>query len=252
MDDDRAGGALPGGLLIFVSPAAVIGHGLAAERTLKALGAEIGIVDQDDCRLAGHVHAFIIVPAALGRIDSVTDENELAVLEAGLDFLAVAYADPVPAILELKIDTVARDRERSEILTGNLDQRHLLHPAAIVSRLQAGGGELLGQQCDGLLLALGTGHAAIILVARKFARDANHGGFGKLARFDVGDVERAACAHHIAGSQREGGGNGKNCADHGYPRPIGLFEWPGFLQSARQAASYLACHTGVLAAGIAP
>ena len=37
---------------------------------------EVGIVDQDDEHLAVHVLALEIVPAALGRVDTVADEHQ--------------------------------------------------------------------------------------------------------------------------------------------------------------------------------
>src|SRR3546814_17791129 len=48
MDDEGGCGALPGGFLIFVCPAAIIGHRPTLERTFEARRLIVGIVDQDD------------------------------------------------------------------------------------------------------------------------------------------------------------------------------------------------------------
>ena len=68
VDDEGGGGALPRRFLIFVGPAAVIGHRPAVERPLQALGLPIGIVDEDDHRLAAHVDTGIVVPARSGAL----------------------------------------------------------------------------------------------------------------------------------------------------------------------------------------
>src|SRR3546814_2159938 len=75
VDDDRRGGALPRGFLVFVGPAPVIGHRAAVERAVAPGGFPVGIVDEDDDGLPRHVDAGIIVPAALGRVDAVADED---------------------------------------------------------------------------------------------------------------------------------------------------------------------------------
>ena len=76
MDDQHARGAAPRGFLIFVGPAAVIGHRLAAEIAFPAL--EIGVVDEHDEHLALDVVALEIVPVALGRGHAVADEDQRA------------------------------------------------------------------------------------------------------------------------------------------------------------------------------
>src|SRR3546814_9408776 len=48
VDDQHGGGALPRGFLIFVRPAAIIGHRAAVEFALGFLGLPVGIVDEDD------------------------------------------------------------------------------------------------------------------------------------------------------------------------------------------------------------
>src|SRR5438445_473479 len=62
VDDEDSRGAAPRGLLIFVGPAAVIGHRLPAEIAFAAL--EVGVVDEHDQQLALDVLTFEIVPVA--------------------------------------------------------------------------------------------------------------------------------------------------------------------------------------------
>ena len=68
-------GALARAFFIFVGPAAVIGHRLAAEIAFAAL--KVGVVDQHNEDLAAHVLALEIVPAALGRFHAIADEHQL-------------------------------------------------------------------------------------------------------------------------------------------------------------------------------
>src|SRR3546814_2339988 len=64
VDDQRGGGALAGRLLIFVGPAAVIGHRAAVELALGLLGLPVGIVDEDDDRLPLHIDPGVVFPAS--------------------------------------------------------------------------------------------------------------------------------------------------------------------------------------------
>ena len=165
VDDDGARRALAGGFLILIGPAAVIGHRLAVEGTFERLRPVIGIVDQDDRGLARHVHAVIVVPALLGRVDAVADEDQFAVLESGLGILAIGHTDPVGAVGELHVAILATgDGQRGIIPAGNLDQGHVLDPAAVVAGCKAGLLEFLDQIGDGLFLARGAGRTALELI----------------------------------------------------------------------------------------
>ncbi len=77
--DQQAGGALARGFLVLVGPAAVVGHGLAAEVALA--GFEVGVVDQHHRDLALQVDALEVVPVALGRLDAVADEHQRRVVD---------------------------------------------------------------------------------------------------------------------------------------------------------------------------
>ena len=83
MDDQGPGRSFAGGFLEFVSPAAVVGHSLAVEQ-FGVVGMEAWVVDQDHYGLPLDVHAGIIVPAALRRIDTVANEDEGAVFQVDL------------------------------------------------------------------------------------------------------------------------------------------------------------------------
>ena len=74
MDDHDAGGAAASALLIFVGPAAVIGHRLAAEIAFPAL--EVGVVDQDDDDLPANVDVLEIVPLPFRGGHAVSGEDD--------------------------------------------------------------------------------------------------------------------------------------------------------------------------------
>src|SRR4029078_3426898 len=82
MDDHHAGRAEPRRFFIFVGPAAVIGHRLAAEIAFSA--PEVRGVDEHAKDLTVHVLALEVVPVPLGSLDSVTREDERRVGEVDL------------------------------------------------------------------------------------------------------------------------------------------------------------------------
>src|SRR3546814_16279064 len=98
VDDQRGGGALAGRLLIFVCPAAVIGHRAAVELALGLLGLPVGIVDEDDDRLPLHIDPGIVVPALFGRVDAVSDEDDVAVLDRDFRLDAIGGGAEVGAV----------------------------------------------------------------------------------------------------------------------------------------------------------
>ena len=166
MDHQHALGALAGAFLIFVGPAAVIGHRLAAEIAFAPF--EIGVVDQHDQDLALGVETLEVVPAALGRLDAVADEHQLGACRS---FIALsplvgartAICSPwvsgvaLPAILRLIV------RRGGEF---GAEQRHRLGPFAlavdhVAARLKAGLGELVAEIGDRLGLAGGRRSAAL-------------------------------------------------------------------------------------------
>ena len=65
--DDDAGRALPRGLLEFIGPAPVIGHGAALEETFVVRN-EARIVDEQNDDFALHIDAGVVVPLVFGRV----------------------------------------------------------------------------------------------------------------------------------------------------------------------------------------
>jgi len=193
VDDQHAGRALAGGFLIFVGPAAVVGHRLAAE--VAHAGFEVRIVDQHDGDLAFEVHALEVVPFALRRLHAVAHEHQRRILQRhGLgavqrrahgDLLALGEA------LCLAVDGEGQRRCARDI---RLQQRHRLGPFAlavpeVAAGLHAGCLELRDHVIDGLLLAGGGGATAFegiggkrLDVVRQSMRIDGRGGRGKQRR----------------------------------------------------------------------
>src|SRR5690606_33212038 len=170
------------GFLELVDPAPVIGHRPAVERALERLGLVVRVVDQDLRGLPAHVDPGIVVPVLLWRDHAVADEHDLAVVEVDpLDF-AIADADPVQA----NRVALAGNGQRLVVAGGNLDQRHVLEPAAVVARLQPGALELLDQVGERLLLARRPRRAPLELVERERAGDLLQRRLGQLPGSDLG------------------------------------------------------------------
>ena len=166
MHDEHAGGAELGRLLELVGPAAVVGHRLAAEdlRIQLVRIADRGdgrIVDEDDDRLALHVNAAEIIPLELGRLDAVSREDQLRVLEPHFVGDVFAEDDDFIANLERPGLSAPLHDDRSLRLRRQADERHFLRPGSVrIARLKSGGLELLDEVLDGQLLALRAGRAA--------------------------------------------------------------------------------------------
>jgi hypothetical protein len=169
--DQRGGRALLGGFLIFVGPAAVIGHRAPAERAFEPLRLPIGIVDQDDDRLPLDVDARIIVPAALGRVDAVADEHDIAVLDVDARRHAIGADHHLRPVGEAQRLGAAGEGQRADVPGFQLDQRHVLEPAAIVAGLEARRLELLDQIGQRLGFARRARLAALELVGGETLRD---------------------------------------------------------------------------------
>ena len=178
VDDQRADGTASRGLFVLVHPAAVEGHRLAAELARHRLAGcrlEVGIVDEHDDDLAAHVDALEIVPAALGRGDSVADEHHWR----------VGYAHAIHQANRAEIEVVGKSergrlaalaegqiRRRLEL---GVDHRHGLRPAAILSGgLEAGRLELFDEVRDRLFLAGSARRAALEFVGCEDACDLRH------------------------------------------------------------------------------
>src|SRR5581483_6638397 len=75
VDDQGSGGSLTGSLFELIGPAAVIGHGFAAEH-LRIV--DLRIIDEDHNDLALHT-VLKIVPVELRSHDAITGENQVRV-----------------------------------------------------------------------------------------------------------------------------------------------------------------------------
>ncbi len=159
--DQHAQRALARGLLVLVGPAAVIGHGPAAEAPGGGV-LEVRVVDQDDGDLALQVDALEVVPAALGRLDAVAHEHHgrvadihLVHRQQGLDHDLVALGQGPP----LAVQAEAQGHRISHLEAVKGDG---LGPAAVLAAgLQLHGGELAGQVVDHLGLGVGGRAAAL-------------------------------------------------------------------------------------------
>src|SRR5277367_496738 len=89
MNDDRGGGALLGGDLVLVGPAAIVSHGAALKHFRIELGGICGIRDgrivyEHDDGLALHIDALVVIPAILGSHNAVAHENHGGVVDLNL------------------------------------------------------------------------------------------------------------------------------------------------------------------------
>ena len=177
MDDQRRDRSAPRRFLELVGPAAVVGHRLAGEFACDRLtlsGFEVRIVDQEDGDLALQVDALEVVPPALGRIHSISDEDHRGARDPRL----VHRTDgaEIDVLREAQRGRLARLRDRqARRLQLGADHRHRLRPAAVLTAgLQPRRLELLGQISDRLLLARSAHRAALELVRRQHSRDLGH------------------------------------------------------------------------------
>ena len=200
MDDDRGGCALARGFLIFVGPAAIIGHRAAVEGAGQAGRLVIGIIHQDDDGLPLHIHAGIVVPALFRGVDAIAHEDDRAVLDRNMRLGRAIGADHhFGAIGGGDGGFAAGEGQRRDILRGDLDQRDILEPAAIIAGLQAQLREFGREQRQRLLLARRSGRAPFIGVGRQFLHQPLH------------RVDRWACG----GGCRLRGGAGGRSVGHG-------------------------------------
>ena len=179
MDDQRRGRPTTTCLLELVSPTTVIGHGLATEPLgieLVWLG-RIGnrrIIDEDDDRLAPHIHVSEIIPAVLGGVDPVTHENHIAF---GHRDIATETRAPGHIILRPH-QSLTPELEAHRRLHSN--DGHILSPGAIRHPwLKTRAAELLHQIIHRLGLARSTRTAPLKLITGQ-----HPGVFQDLCRLD--------------------------------------------------------------------
>ena len=210
VDDQHRRGALPRRFFIFIRPAAIIGHCTAVEFALGFGGLPVGIVDEDDDGLPLHIKARIVVPALFGGDDAVSDKDHIAVLDRGRRLNAIAERHIVLGILRGNGRLAAGESQRRGVLRSDLDQRHILRPAAVVAGLQPRFLILLDQISDGLFLARGAGGTAFIGVERQLLRDFLQRRERQFGDFDVGDCGGGGCGGFV---RRVARGNGQKRRD---------------------------------------
>ncbi|MNS43143.1 hypothetical protein D3C72_755380 [compost metagenome] len=154
--------------LELVGPAAVEGHGLAVELARDRMafrGVEVGVIDQNQHDLAGQIDPLVVVPAALGRIHAIADEDQGRVLERDMAHRAVGGDDDVHGPLQGGGLSLAGDANGGgSVLAGAADLGHLNPGPVGAAGLQPERLKLLGQPCDGLVLARRDRGAAFELI----------------------------------------------------------------------------------------
>ena len=164
VDDEDGPRAAPQPFLVFVDPAAIVSERGAIEE-FRIVGS--GFVGEEHQHLAGHVHAFEIVPVPFRRRDAVADEDRVRVEGRAV---ALAHVDAHQVVEQLEIDLLAAGR-RGDLrlgLRGDAHQRHLLEVGAILARrFGAGRRQLPRDVFRGQVAAPGSHAAAFQQVARK-------------------------------------------------------------------------------------
>ena len=144
VDQDHAGGTLPGGFLILVGPATVIGHGIAVEEAGLRVGIT-GVVDQHDHRLACNIEAFIVVPVIFGGHDAIAHKDKIAVLDLNLVGGQLGPVDDVFAHAQAQRLAIMGDVKTGRFrIERDLQQRYRLEIASVESRFQTDAGHLVG------------------------------------------------------------------------------------------------------------
>jgi hypothetical protein len=155
VDDEHSGGALPRANLVLVSPAAVVGHRLAAE-CLRVVR-DGRIVDEHHQRLSFNVNVLVVVPLVFRSDDAVADKHQVRSINArgvghvfrpGNDVVLPFQRQPFTPLVERQ----RRWRRR------NADERHLLNVGTIgVAWLESGLLKLIDEITNGQILTLGPG-----------------------------------------------------------------------------------------------
>ena len=170
MDDDRAGRAAATSFLELVSPATIIGHGLAFEELVFAGVA--WIIDQHHDGLARHIKALIIVPAIFWCDDTIANKNQFRARPCG--FRAILFLGPDDGVFfqsHRKIFprcAAGEGQSRSVFVERLLDHAHGLEPGAVFARwLQSNTFHFRGNPVCGLLAFFACRAAAFKGVIRK-------------------------------------------------------------------------------------
>ena len=167
VDQDHSHRALARGLFILVSPAAVVGEGLALEefRIVRRR-----FIHQHQQNFAVHVQAFVVVPVVFRRFDAVADEDDVGV-HIRLGLLSLVVGDVF--IERLQIHRLALLGHQRKLGVGqgrDADQGHFLHVSAVISGgLQSVFGKLRGDVLRGNVAAALARAAAFQQIVRQIA-----------------------------------------------------------------------------------
>ncbi len=163
VDDDRRRRALARRALVLVGPAAVVEAAVAGEQVVVP----VRVVVEHEQDLALEVHALEVVPLELGRLDAVTDEDHLGILDGGLALGDAGGGYELLAALEgdALAGAVAEGPGGRRVRV-DADHLEVLHPAAAGSRrLEADLLHLLHEVLAGLGIRLGARAAPLEGVA---------------------------------------------------------------------------------------
>ena len=154
VNDKRSCRPLPCGFFVFISPAAIIGHGIAIEKR-AILSCKPRVVDQHDDCFAAYVQAFIVIPIIFRRNRAVPDKNHLRIFYGRFTDNALGPGHIFVRISECAAFTFPFYIQFAVRIGGNFDQRNFLEKAVAVPGLQT---ELLKfrfEKTDGLFFARG-------------------------------------------------------------------------------------------------
>ena len=155
------------GFFVLVSPAAVVGEGLALEK-LQIIRRRL--VDQHQQDFAAHVEALVVVPVIFGCFDAVADEHDVGI-DVRLRLLRLVEGDVFVERLQIHGLALLGDEGKLGLGQGrDSDQRNLLHVGSVIAgRLQAIFGKLRGDVFRGNVAAALAGAAAFEQIVRQIA-----------------------------------------------------------------------------------
>ena len=125
MHDQCTRGTLPGRFGVLVIPAPVVGHGIAVEQC-GILRGKAGVVNQHHHGFTGHVHARIVVPAALGRVDSIAHKHQLGIGDTGGCHLLLGRHHHLLAVGPISIEGITAYGQHGCGVSGHRGDGHFL------------------------------------------------------------------------------------------------------------------------------
>jgi hypothetical protein len=127
VDDDRPRGSLARGAFVLVGPAAVIEPPIPLEQ----IRAPLRIVVHHDQDLSLQILPLVVVPLVLGRLDAVSDEDQLRAVDHRGRRLQAAGNDVIGRVLECHFTLRAPERPLRRNLRVNAHDIEWLLPAAV-------------------------------------------------------------------------------------------------------------------------